>query len=891
MTPESSIPVALLCNELLLVSLLNRRIDGTPVTPLLDEGNMYETYRLYARREFQIHSQQQDNEIFETRWQCFCKQYPWHAGDSPVLAALEALHHEYIEERDNQIHIQLEKFGDWQNIVANINFQPLAAYAAQEKSAYKRYMSRYGTDGETVSHGHPKLEELIPIYPLCYPYDIAVEDYIRRHGLNDAHLHINACSFAEHSWLYAIHYPDNAFKRLIASGETPTMRQQFLEIYGKSAAPVILQHLYLARNLRIILRNHVENPPLYDGGAYCGLAVSFMEKIPDAMLRPLHTLGMVEMTAYFDDTDWTNDNYTTILRKERLWMSMLIRELKAPEHHAQKAWLTRLFHVYILLMNEFCGLFTQKETQKGFDQFNNSQNLRNAHAWQHHYYFELFKHFHGEERDSIVHYLDARIMAKPWSAGNIEQLLAVLRDYGKYLFWVKQRCLGATDPCGVWENAHLGHSKLLEAINYLEQSLPCRYLHLNLTAHFIKKPWTWRPGNRYRYNTYRKELRTACLALRQTFVEIPGVQYLFCAVDAANDEQYVPPAVFAPTFRYCRHVLNMENVTFHCGEDFRHLLTGIRVMNDAMEFLELRNGDRLGHGTALGMDPKHWRHRMPTTLYVRREDRMLDLLFALRILKLEAEVPAAIVRNMKDELMLIAHHLFDHVVPEIDLVTLGEAMRLRKLDPGTLLTLLGANTDACIEKLTKLKNQKEDANIALILPEYNEEDESHRHTVEELRKAPPYAIRLLMFWFTDKRIWEEGQRYVAVETKKEFDTLYRILQRYLMHEFHERRIVIETLMSSNLRIACYRKPEEHHVIRWLLKKPDIFKDDPKVLLAFGSDDPGIFTCDAKSEFYLLYASLLQHGVTEREAINLLDEVNDRGRSYSFRNTNKHITPS
>ncbi len=108
-----------------------------------------------------------------------------------------------------------------------------------------------------------------------------------------------------------------------------------------------------------------------------------------------------------------------------------------------------------------------------------------------------------------------------------------------------------------------------------------------------------------------------------------------------------------------------------------------------------------------------------------------------------------------------------------------------------------------------------------------------------------------------------------------------------MKEFYDRRIIIETLMSSNLRIACYGEAAEHHSMRWLLHQPEAFSDDPKVLLAFGSDDPAIFSCDAKSEFYLLYASLREYGVTENDAINLLHEVNNRGRIYSFLNTNTH----
>ena len=105
------------------------------------------------------------------------------------------------------------------------------------------------------------------------------------------------------------------------------------------------------------------------------------------------------------------------------------------------------------------------------------------------------------------------------------------------------------------------------------------------------------------------------------------------------DELAVPNWVFRPLVTHIRQAAGVGGrelaglgerqpaplrTTVHAGEDFSHLLTGLRHVDEAAETLGLREGDRIGHGLALGVDPANWaatvgRVAMP------REDRLLDL--------------------------------------------------------------------------------------------------------------------------------------------------------------------------------------------------------------------------------------------------------------------------
>ena len=57
-----------------------------------------------------------------------------------------------------------------------------------------------------------------------------------------------------------------------------------------------------------------------------------------------------------------------------------------------------------------------------------------------------------------------------------------------------------------------------------------------------------------------------------------------------------------------------------------HLLTGLRLVDQAIEQLELREGDRIGHGLALGVDPREWARRS-SRIAMTRETRLLDLVW------------------------------------------------------------------------------------------------------------------------------------------------------------------------------------------------------------------------------------------------------------------------
>ncbi len=100
----------------------------------------------------------------------------------------------------------------------------------------------------------------------------------------------------------------------------------------------------------------------------------------------------------------------------------------------------------------------------------------------------------------------------------------------------------------------------------------------------------------------------------------------------------------------CPHVEPLR-VTVHVGEDFRHLLSGLRAIHEPFWWRLMRRGDRIGHALALGWDPDDWCSRNPEVLQPRLE-RMFDLAWMLDFVfkrKLN-NIPEIIIEHARREL-------------------------------------------------------------------------------------------------------------------------------------------------------------------------------------------------------------------------------------------------
>ncbi len=900
MAKVSTIPAYILANENLLMKLLRE-----PFSASLIEGNRDKLQEL-VQLDFHRWNSTRPDHVFQNRWKEFEYNYiqqkdkvnrcGWQYADPGdgksnshyVLASLECLVDEYIEIRHHELHIKLDKFGWWQNMLSRMSPLPILAWA------YVKLEERYTQ--------LPSLTERK--YRQLYPYDAGVESYIAQQGLNDVHVHANMCAYAEDCWLEALDHTEEEWLEQEHEYRRNVEVPMLYRLVHVDLTPRVMEHhMEIAKRLRYILINYARDRKVPWKKREVGEREKLEELEADGLLATLSFLPPIEWDESHVSSRLGEPRKTDTARGENLpdttaemkWMMQLLRkQMKEPNKHIEKA-----FFFYLLLMNEYYMFCVQRENSYGFKQFQRYSSVQKYVVSQPFYFRGIFQRMHGGGTNSVAHYVELRISPADDKIKFQRKLLLILWGYLEYVWEnLDEKDLSPEEQyrhrCGKylhgWQDVEAEEryaEAMDEVLNELEDKL--QYIHHRtiqpaIVVHLIKKPWKPDFENKrvsLRYKQNRDEYERLLNLLKELFEGYPKLRRWVRGIDAAADELETPPDVFAPTYRKARYDLNLLHATYHVGEDFCHLVSGIRVVCEAVDFLQLRSGDRIGHATALGVDPTLWRETMPIQITLKRGDWLLDLLYAWNLLQGQRQMDD-VIQRLIDDICQHGYAIFQkqHVSSHF----LKKVFDLRHLDPLVLMDMFhravsimeknNYNPDAHFEFAQAVEEIRKLPNIFRL--NQIEEGEAYRAFCREA----PEVMEMLLMWQSSKEIWERSQARIEIPADYFSDEILELLQRLAMRKLVEKSIVVETLPTSNLRIGQYREMGQHHSLRWL--KADSDGGEVTPLVALGTDDPGVFFTDIKGEFYHIFASLCKRGVNAQRALDILIRVNQCGERYAFR---------
>jgi len=812
-------------------AVLNKLKSIPLARPILEVELREATYLSYLSWEARL-----PDHVFDSAWkQIIESEHDYRTMTTclnwPCLA-LTSLSDEFIFHKHQKPTIRLSKFNSWQqSILSRISGLPIESAA---NAKFFNFNHQNHLDSRLLTPQHS---------PLVTPHDSLIEDYIDSEGLNETHLHLNGSTHAEICWLRALIDP---------KGETRDFDKQWKNINDSNSSKI----KELARSI---------NPDLNPSELYKQLVVARNIRLWLIAFIDGKIKSTTPLPVFYGDLLKNNPPAPSVITFqscdslrvsfEKNWISDLIRNLKS-KHSAT---FDRLFHIYLLIQSQYYRLLVQSEEQSGFDQFQKLTftELREPAETM---YLSRFLASHGSNENlSRVRYLEGRFSPKSTIKKNYDLFHAILSGYLSYLNgegkFPKGRTLSNIKP-----------KSLTILLDQLEDffSTPdperSRRQRLALVAHFIKQPWSYKDPRKtgpYRFYSLRKDLEEKSNTLLMMFNHWPKLRVWMRGIDAAANELHAPPEVFSSCYR----VLQRNGITrrsYHVGEDFRHILTGIAQMLEALEFLELRDGDRIGHGTAMGISPRLWVERMPSHLYVKAGEWMLTLLATWRLLK---RVPESIGETYRIECDLsdIASKIFGE---DMSCTRLARIMELRKLNVRYLM-------------------ESEDPNWDWRNASINDVWREEARQVAQLTIDRAEELNYLRKWLSDKNLWTRSEVSIPVEAGYLNNQLYIRTQQALMEEVRSRKVIIETLPSSNVRISIYKNFKEHHSLRWMQVPGFLEEGDPEIMVSLGSDDPGIFAGDLNSEFYQLYATLREVGLGDKSALAYLSPLNERGKQYRF----------
>lgn len=306
----------------------------------------------------------------------------------------------------------------------------------------------------------------------------------------------------------------------------------------------------------------------------------------------------------------------------------------------------------------------------------------------------------------------------------------------------------------------------------------------------------------------RKAIAPLMTALRAE----PRLLRLIRGLDIAGDEMAGPLWLALPSLERARrlsvrlaarHLVPPLQVSVHVGEDFRHLASGLRSIDEPLEWSALVRGDRLGHALALGLDAAAWVDANPE-VEVSAWSRLLDL---------------------------------EWMIHRVERAT-DPQLRARVVD----LPYLHAQ----LKQLRAGFGIPADANAWSVLGR-------PAHVVRLARHEPPRnsAERLVVRRLFDPR---GGilDRSVPVNPAPERAVLVA-LRAALARRVRARQIVVELNPSSNLSVAGFEHPlaqRHYHLLPWNES------DAPVPHLTLSADDPLQFATNLSDEYAYAWAGLV-----------------------------------
>lgn len=367
----------------------------------------------------------------------------------------------------------------------------------------------------------------------------------------------------------------------------------------------------------------------------------------------------------------------------------------------------------------------------------------------------------------------------------------------------------------------------------------------------------------YRYGRFYREARGTASAAARLLCDCPTSLEVVRGIDLCADEAGVPTWVMKPLLRYIRDAgrhaaASMRQrpktrptpalrTTVHAGEDFIHLLSGLRRLDEVLDHLGLVEGDRLGHALALGVEPRRWAQRAGR-LAMAKEERLLDLAWEWSWYARGGQgAPGGRIPLIEEEIAHLSEGIFGETLHPRDVVRL-----VRDLHDEGALRRSG-------------------------FPDRPPPPRQEAGAPPAPESSDARASRLLFRYLTNPTLFKDGRRITHVDPAGEEDSLI-YLQNALREKVGQIGLIIEVNPSSNLLIGHLGDLREHPL--WRLA-PVVPEEGVPLSVCIGSDDPLTFATTLPEEYQLLYDAMMQNGCSNTTAHSWLEQARIAGLNSRF----------
>ncbi len=536
-----------------------------------------------------------------------------------------------------------------------------------------------------------------------------------------------------------------------------------------------------------------------------------------------------------------------------------------------------LLYLYLIIKIRFRKEIVQNNGEKGFRNFANYQD-RKTNIWS-----NSLAYWEESYRLSIANILSEKYEGKQ-IVRSLEARIMPFQKTRQYKFNIRSI------------------DKVLKAIKYkqtflykgsLSKDLCIQKFNLKRTPyffvfHFAKKqlkplskndklaPLQMSARNNDVRKKIEKQARAMAFALRENSYPCNRIR----GIDACSHEIGCRPETFATVFRYLRNSYYITSTkgktspklcaTYHVGEDFLDLTDGLRAIDEAICFLNLRSGDRIGHALALGTSPEQY-YKTRELLTLSKQDLLDNLVWILfRSREWDVTMPLQLQNQLQVKAEELLNEIYGNAFSNIDSDNGKESSRLelnlysyfnswkcRGDDPQIYKDILYEKICANIKKC-KIQNK------AVLNPyEYAKLDSCLWDTENQLyidnKNRDDRRVQLFLHYYhygyKERMIGQEMTRF---KISSDYIQLIRNMQDVMISKIMKKGFAIECNPSSNRLIGIFESYEEHPIFRFNhlnLNLPE-YRDNPINLnVSINTDDIGVFDTSLENEYAIIFESL------------------------------------
>lgn len=353
-------------------------------------------------------------------------------------------------------------------------------------------------------------------------------------------------------------------------------------------------------------------------------------------------------------------------------------------------------------------------------------------------------------------------------------------------------------------------------------------------------------------------------------------------LDVASDENDLRIEVFAPALRVLREGKLSQYAThspteklhfsIHAGEDYSHLLSGMRHIDETVRFCDFQPWDRIGHGLALGVDVEAWAKQQQVA-YIPVSELLDNLVWAHHyavevVQRIPELVPSLPILERNIQVLSKRIHGKDWPV-----ATLFRAWQLRRNCPSKSEHDPKLNYESWFPDFDLKEN--------LLCPDYDAPEQTccpdssrdpkdkdafrlwQKYSSPPIEKPKEDIVTINLIPTEQRSAWDTRGSHLSRGltfqlTQIELD-LYSAIQDWLIQDYSRMELVFEACPTSNITIGRFQHYHEHPVYRWYPVKQEWLHEKYNrwnlrtgpLKVCVNTDDAGIMPTSIHTEHRLL----------------------------------------